>query len=256
MIFDSHAHFNSSRYDDDRDDLLQSLFKDGVVGIIDCTAEPEDFALSSELSERYDGLYSAYGLHPEALRDHTLSDLLRVVEEELPRRLKTKKTVALGECGLDYYYDIDRKEQKQLFEAQLKLAQALDMPVLLHNRDAHGDMLEMLKKYPIKGVMHCFSGSVEYMREIVRLGLYIGIGGIVTFSNAKTVKEVAREVPVERLLLETDCPYLAPVPHRGKRCDSGMIGHTAAEIAALRGISTDELLQQVLINTKELFAID
>ncbi len=256
MIFDSHAHYNSSAFDEDRDELLQSMFDGEVVGIIDCCAEPKDFAKCGELSTRYERIYSAYGLHPEALRDGEINNLLSVIGEEMPRLLETKKTVALGECGLDYYYDTDREQQKQLFEAQLKLALELDIPVLLHNRDAYADMLELLKKYPIKGVMHCFSGSVEYMQEVTKLGIYIGIGGIVTFNNAKTVKEVSAKVPFDMLLLETDCPYLAPVPYRGKRCDSAMIDYTAAAIAELRREKKEALLKQVLQNTKEIFAID
>ncbi len=256
MIFDSHAHYNSSSYDEDRQELLHSLFSNDVVGIIDCCAEPRDFENSKKLSQKFDKIYSAYGLHPEALREHGIEELLEVVKTQLPSLLKDKKTVALGECGLDYYYDTDKNDQKQLFEAQLRLASEMNIPVLLHNRDSHGDMLELIKKYPIKGVMHCFSGSVEYMKEIVKLGLYIGIGGIVTFKNAKTVKEVAKEVPQNKLLLETDCPYLAPEPFRGKRCDSSMIDYTAAAIAQLRECSKKEILLQTLQNTKELFLID
>ncbi len=256
MIFDSHAHYNSSTYDGDRDILLQQLFSDNVVGIVDCCAEPSDFKVSRSLSLRYPKIYSAYGLHPEALRDNEIDYLLQVVEKELPALLAEDKTVALGECGLDYYYDTDKTMQMQLFEAQLRLALQLDTPVLLHNRESHADMLAALKKYPIKGVMHCFSGSVEFMREIVKLGIYIGIGGIVTFNNAKVVKQVAKEVPLEMLLLETDCPYLAPQPHRGKRCDSGMISYTATAIAELKEIPVDVLYKQVLNNSKELFNID
>ncbi len=208
MIFDSHAHYNSSTYNEDRQELLDRLFSQNVVGIVDCCAEPNDFKLSREISSRYPNVYSAYGLHPEALRHSDIDSLLQVVERDIPPLLGEDKTVALGECGLDYYYDTDKGMQMQLFEAQLRLASHLDIPVLLHNRDSHEDMLRTLKKHPIKGVMHCFSGSVEFMREIVKLGLYIGIGGIVTFKNAKVVKEVARQVPAEMLLLETDCPTL------------------------------------------------
>ncbi len=253
MIFDSHAHYNSDAYNEDRDNLLKSMFDGEVVGIIDCCAEPKDFSKSRDISERYEKVYSAYGLHPEALRENDIAELLRVVREDMPKILSEKKVVALGECGLDYYYDTDKELQKQLFAEQLKIAVELDMPVLLHNRDSHADMLAMLKKYPIKGVMHCFSGSVEYMKEITRLGLYIGIGGIVTFKNAKVVKEVARELPQDRLLLETDCPYLAPEPFRGKRCDSSMISYTAAAIAELCNTDTKSILEQTYQNTKELF---
>ncbi len=256
MIFDSHAHYNSAAYDDDRQELLNKLFSGNVIGILDCCAEPHDFDNSKILSNAYDRVYSAYGLHPEALRDNDINCLLDVVKNRLPSLLQEKKTIALGECGLDYYYDTDKQLQSLLFEAQLKLAVELDVPVLLHNRDSHGDMLELLKKYPIKGVMHCFSGSVEYMKEIVKLGLYIGIGGIVTFKNAKTVKEVVKELPQDKLLLETDCPYLAPEPFRGKRCDSSMIEYTAAAIAEIRGCGKEEILSQALQNTKELFLID
>ncbi len=256
MIFDSHAHYNSNAYNEDRDSLLKTMFNGDVIGILDCCAEPSDFASSKALSDSYDKIYSAYGLHPEALRENNITELLRVINQDMPALLTEKKTIALGECGLDYYYDTDKAMQKQIFEAQLKLALELDIPVLLHNRDSHADMLELLKKYPIRGVMHCFSGSVEYMQEIVKLGLYIGIGGIVTFKNAKVVKEVVRQLPQDKLLLETDCPYLAPEPFRGKRCDSSMISYTAAAIAELRGVDSDKILSQALQNTKELFLID
>ncbi len=253
MLIDTHAHYNCDAYNGIIDELLTRLFSENICGIIDCCAEPKDFDNSYTLSQTYDKLYSAYGLHPEALQRHSLPELLATVRDIMPNYLKKDGTIALGECGLDYYYDMDRGQQKELFCAQLELAAQFDLPVLIHNREAHADTLDILKQYRPRFVMHCYSGSVEYMHEVTKLGGYIGLGGVVTFKNAKTVKEVAAAVPHDRLLIETDCPYLAPVPHRGKQCHSGMMKYTVAEIATLRGEEINALEQQLLSNTAALF---
>ena len=168
---------------------------------------------------------------------------------------KHPKVVAIGETGLDYHWDIPRELQKRVFEEQLQLSLDLDMPIVVHDREAHGDVFDLLRKYKPKALVHCFSGSVELMREAVRLGSFISLGGVVTFKNARHSLEVAAEIPLDRLLLETDAPYMAPVPFRGKRCDSSMIVYAAEKIAALRGIGVQELLDVTAENAKRFYNI-
>lgn len=249
-IFDSHAHYLSDAFDDDRDERLSSLFQNGVCGIVEAATDAESSKAAVTLAERYPSLYAAVGYHPECAA---------AADEEgfavIERLLSHPKVVAVGEIGLDYHYDDGAPPdiQKAVFSRLLALANDHGLPVVVHDRDAHEDTLQLLKIYKPRGVVHCFSGSVEMAREIVKLGMYIGIGGVVTFKNARKLVEVARELPLNRLLLETDAPYLAPVPLRGHRCDSSMICHTAAAIAAIRGIPTDEVLQTAEQNARSLF---
>ena len=189
------------------------------------------------------------GIHP-----HETENIPENYLGTLAAYLNHRKTVAIGEIGLDYHYDFSPREaQKMSFEEQLSLAKELDVPVIIHDREAHADTLELLKKYRPKGVVHCFSGSVEMSEEIIKLGMYIGLGGAVTFKNAKNPMFVAKAAPLDRILLETDCPYMAPVPHRGTRCDSSMIKFTAEKIAIERGISADELFKATNENAQQLF---
>lgn len=250
-IFDTHAHYDDEAFDNDRDDVLNSLFSDTVCGIINCGVDIKTSVFSQNLSSKYDGMYSACGFHPHEAVSVKNDDLI-----ELKKLLKESKTVAVGEIGLDYHYDFSpRQVQIEVFEQQLKIANELDLPVIVHNRESHEDTLKLLKKYKPKGVVHCFSGSVEMAKEIIDLGMYIGLGGAVTFKNAKKPVQVAQAVPIDRLLLETDAPYMAPVPLRGKRCTSDHIQYTAEKIATLRDITADELLEQNIKNVKALFGI-
>ena len=227
-IFDTHAHYDDSAFDEDRDELLKRLFEGEVCAIVNQGTTVETSRQSLELAEKYTGIYAAVGLHPECLDENSADDL-----ELIREMLAHPKAVAVGEIGLDYYYDIPRELQKDLFARQLIMANELDMPVVIHDREAHGDTMELLRKYHPRGIMHCYSGSVEMAREVVRLGMYIGIGGVVTFKNARKTVEVVSEMPLERIVLETDCPYLAPVPFRGQRNDSSQISYAAERIAQI-----------------------
>ena len=253
MIFDSHAHYDASQFDADRDIVLSALPEKGVVGVINCADCLESAKRSAVLCEQYPFMYMAAGVHPEsaALVDETR------LEAELTPFLQYEKTVAVGEIGLDYYYEdaCPREKQLSVFETQLKLAKQWDKPVIVHDRDAHADTLTLLQKHRPRGVVHCFSGSVEMMKELVKLGLYIGLGGVVTFKNARVPVEVAKEIPLDHLLLETDAPYMAPVPFRGKRNDSTLIAYTAEKIGEIRGLPTDEILRITVENTRRLFHI-
>lgn len=250
-IFDTHAHYNDAAFDFDRKDLLDSLPGSGISGIINCGTDLDSSKYSLALSKEYTYIFAACGLHPEEA-DKYSSDFL----SELKPLLRGEKCVAVGEIGLDYHYRDDNKElQKEIFEKQILLANEYALPVIVHDRDAHGDSLEILKRTRPKGVMHCFSGSVETMHEVVSLGMYIGLGGAVTFKNAKKPLEVAKAVPIDRLLLETDCPYMAPVPKRGTRNDSSLILYTVQKISEVRGISSEELLLITEENAKRLFKI-
>ena len=250
-IFDSHAHYNDEQFDIDRDSLLASLPEAGIVGIINCGTDVKSSLESLVMAENYPFVYAACGYHPESALDFTDDNLL-----EIEKMLTHEKCVAVGEIGLEYHYDFVPKDvQKYVFEKHLELAVKYDMPVIVHDREAHADTMELLKKYNPKGVLHCYSGSAEMAKDVLKMGMYIGLGGAVTFKNAVKPVEVAEMIPLDRLLLETDCPYMAPVPMRGKRNNSAYIEYVAEKIADIRGISAQELLCITADNTKKLFNI-
>ena len=257
MIFDSHAHYYSKAFSSDRDELLLRMHNQQEVSAIVC---PSENLLSAaecvDLAQRYDFIYAAVGVHPcyaDTWDDGSI--------ERLEELLTCKKVVAIGETGLDYYRRGDNREKQKLaFTAQLELAAREKMPVIIHDREAHGDMYDILRRYRPEGVMHCFSGSVESAREALNLGLYIGLGGTVTYANAVRPVEVAKYVPLDRLVLETDAPYLIPLRYRGgrekfKRSESWMIGYVAEFIACLRGIAPEKLLEITSENAARLYRV-
>ena len=250
-ILDSHAHYDDGWFDEDRDSVLGSLPQKGVCGIVNNSVDIENAKRVIALAEKYDYIYAAVGIHPENL-ENLPGDYL----DQIARLTKHPKVVAVGETGLDYHWDIPREEQKRVFEEQLRLSLDLKMPIIVHDREAHGDVFDLLRKYRPNALVHCFSGSVELMREAVRMGLYISLGGVVTFKNARHSVEVASEIPLDRLLLETDAPYMAPVPFRGKRCDSSMIVFAAEKIAQLRNMTAQQVLDITAGNAKRFYSIE
>lgn len=251
-IFDSHAHYDDSAFDPDREEFLASLPELGVCNVVDCGADLSSSQKAIALAAKYSYFYAAVGIHPEE-GNNLPDDWLKQMETLLAQ----PKVAAVGEIGLDYHFEENppRDIQKNIFIKQIELANAHDLPIIVHDRDAHGDTMEILEQYKPKGVVHCFSGSVEMAKEVLKLGMYIGIGGAVTFKNARVPVEVAKMVPKDRLVLETDCPYMAPVPFRGKRNDSSLIAFTAERIAEIRGTDTQELIEQARRNTNMLFGI-
>ena len=250
-IFDTHAHYDDFKFDEDRATILSELTGNGVELVINCGCDLKSCKKSIDICDSFDYFYCALGIHPSEISDESESEL-----EEIKKLCDYKKCVAVGEIGLDYHYDfVPRDRQLIFFEKQLQFAVERDLPVIVHDREAHEDTMTLLKKYKPKGVLHCFSGSVEMAKEIVRLGMYIGLGGAVTFKNARKPLEVAEYLPEDRLLLETDCPYMAPVPHRGKRCTSDMIALTAEKIAEVRKTDAQQLIDQTMLNAKILFNI-
>lgn len=251
MIFDSHAHYDSHHFDEDRHEVLQELPSKGIVGVINCGSDLASSKISLDLAEKYDYIYAACGVHPHEAEESGAFD-----KNKLLPLLSHPKCVAVGEIGLDYHYDFSPRElQKEWFEGQILLAKEVGKPIVVHDREAHADTWELLKKHTPAGEVHCFSGSVEMARDVLNIGMYIGLGGAVTFKNAKTPVEVAKYVPLDRLLLETDCPYMTPVPFRGKRCDSTHVELTAAKIAEVKGIDVDLVLHSAYENAKKLFGI-
>lgn len=250
-IFDSHAHYNDPAFDADRDEVLNSLGENGVSNVINCATDYNSSLISLSYAEKYPFIYASCGLHPEDIKDDYEDELGKIYP-----LLIQKKCVAVGEIGLDYHYDeIPRKVQIDVFTRQLIKANEMNLPVIVHDREAHADTLELLKKYKPKGVLHCFSGSVETAREVLNLGMYLGFGGVVTFKNAVKSVETAKYVPLDRILLETDCPYMAPVPYRGKRNDSSLIKFAAEKIGEIRGIDAQTVIDEANKNTKRLFNI-
>ena len=250
-IFDSHAHYTDKAFNEDREIMLGSLKESGVCGIINCGADIESSVSSVDLASKYDYIYAACGIHPEEA-DKTPENYIDILRD----LAKNEKCVAIGEIGLDYYWRQDTKDlQKELFEKQILLSKELDLPIIVHDREAHGDTMEILKKHRPKGVLHCFSGSPETAAEVLKLGMYIGLGGALTFKNARKSVEVAQMLPLDRLLLETDCPYMAPVPMRGKRNNSGYIPFIAEKVAEIKGIDPQSVLDVTTENTKRLFNI-
>ena len=252
FIFDTHAHYNNKAFNEDRTTLLDSFSESGILGVINCGTDIESSKKSIELSEQYNFMYCAVGFHPEDISKANENYL-----EEIRKLSKHKKCVAIGEIGLDYYWVKDNKEeQKRIFTEQIILANELNLPVIIHSRDAHNDTLDILKKYKPKGVLHCFSGSVEIMKEVLKLGMYIGLGGAVTFKNARVPLEVAKNLPLDKLLLETDCPYMSPVPYRGKRNQSTYISFVAEKIAEVKNLTKEEILTTANNNAFNLFGIN
>lgn len=248
-IIDSHAHYDDSSFDADREEILRELFSGEICKIVNIGCSVKSSYSSVKLAEEYAGIYAAVGLHPDAA-----DEIDRI--GEIRSLCGNKKAVAVGEIGLDYHYEEHGRDiQKKAFEEQLKLAAELDMPVVIHSRDAWEDTMELLRKYRPKGVMHCFSGSAETAREIVGMGMYVGFTGVVTFKNAKKALKALEAVPLDRLLVETDCPYMAPEPNRGKRNYSGYLPYTVAAMAAVKGVSPDEMAEITTENAERLFNI-
>ena len=250
-IFDSHAHYDDERYDGEREQVIESLFDNGVCGIINIGCTLERSQKSVDFADKYEKFYAAVGIHPEDVEDLP-SDYL----ETLRKWTENKKVVAIGEIGLDYHYEgYNREKQIEVFREQLELAKTLDMPVIIHSRDATEDCMAILKEYKPKGVMHCFSGSAQTAKEVLALGMSLSFTGVLTFKNARRALEALEVVPMDRLLHETDCPYMAPEPFRGKRCDSGMIPYIAEKIAEVKGLDAQSVLDICTENTKKLFSI-
>ena len=260
-IFDTHAHYTGRQFDEDRDALLAALPERGVVGVVDCATDYDTSLSCLALAGRYDYVYAALGIHPESIIEEDASTNSRfggdwAAELAAIRPLfDHPKAVAVGECGLDYHWPIPKQAQLDLFEAHLKLALELDKPIIVHDRKAHADVYALLKKYRPKGVVHCFSGSAEDAVALAAQGMYIGFGGALTFKGAKRAVKAAAALPLERILLETDCPYMAPEPCRGQRCDSGLIAHTGRFLAEIRGVEPDVIFAATTENAKQLFGL-
>ncbi|MDY6095592.1 MAG: TatD family hydrolase [Oscillospiraceae bacterium] len=252
MYFDTHAHYDSSKFDADRDAVLRALPESGVTLVVDPGDNAERSRRAVELAQQYPHVYAAVGWHPEEAENWDENSLPAIRE-----LAKQPKVCAIGEVGLDYYWDTTyRERQKEMFRAQIELALEMDLPVIVHDREAHGDSLEIVRDYPaLRGVFHCFSGSVEMAQELLRRGWYLGFDGPITYKNAARAPEVIRICPMERILLETDSPYLAPVPNRGQRNDSRNLPYIAATVARIKDMPVETVAAQTMENGKKLFGI-
>ena len=252
LIFDSHSHYDNPQFDPDRDELLSSLKDKGVGAIMLAGCSLERCFSIDALTKKYDYVFGSAGIHPiDCLyQDKPYLDELRALFAQ------NKKLLAVGEIGLDYHYDTPKDMQHKFLIEQLELARELDKPVIIHSREATADMMAILKEYRPRGVVHCFSGSVETAKEVLDLGMYIGFTGVVTFKNAAKSKASATYVPLDRLLIETDCPYMAPVPFRGERCDSSMLTSVADVLAELKGVSREEILEATFNNAVKVYEME
>lgn len=255
MIFDTHAHYDDEAFDDDREELLSHMRQKGIEYIVNVGSDIESIRKTLELTEQYPFVYGAAGVHPSETAELTSKDM-----EWIRETAGREKIVAIGEIGLDYYWpEPDREVQKKWFKEQLRLAEETGLPVIIHSRDAAADTLEILKEwdaYKTKGVIHCFSYTWETAREYLDMDYYFGIGGVLTFKNAKKLKEAVMHIPMEKILLETDCPYLAPEPYRGKRNQSEYIFYVAEQLAELKKISREEVLEITRNNAKKFYEIE
>lgn len=251
MLFDTHAHLLSSQFDGDRDDVIAYIQEQGVTRLVEAGTDLQDSARALDLAQQYQGIYAAAGIHPhEAAEAGDFRDALT-------KLLQREKCVAVGEIGLDYHYDFSPRDvQKQVFAIQLEMAQQFHLPVVIHDREAHGDIYDILLAHRgVTGVMHCFSGSVESAKNYIRMGWYLSFGGTLTFKNAVKAKEVAAWAPLDRIVCETDCPYLTPVPHRGKRNDPSMVRYVVDELARVRNTDAEEIEHAVYQNANRLFLL-
>jgi TatD DNase family protein len=254
MLFDTHAHLNAEEYKEDLDEVISRAQEAGVTNMVVVGFDRPTIERAMVLVDQYDFLYASVGWHPVDAIDMTKEDLIWI--EELSAH---PKVVALGEMGLDYHWDKSPKDiQKEVFRKQIRLARKVKLPIIIHNREATADILEILKEEnaeEVGGIMHCFSGSPEVARECVNMNFYISLGGPVTFKNAKKPKDVAAEVPLDKLLIETDCPYLTPHPFRGKRNEPGYVKLVAEQIAEIKGLSYEEVAAATTKNAKKFFGI-
>ena len=253
MLFDTHAHYDDGAFDADRAALLTAMPEKNVGLIVNpsCTVETSREAVA--LAEQYDYIYAAVGIHPENCGDFTDSDI-----DILRQMAQHDKVVAIGEIGLDYYWaeNPPRDWQQRVLRAQMALAEELNLPVIIHDRDAHADTLAIVKEFPhVRGVFHCYSGSVEDARTLLKMGWMLSFNGAITFKNARKAPEVVAEVPMERMMIETDSPYLTPVPYRGKRNDSGYVRLVAEKIAEIKGMTAEEVENITFENGKRFFGI-
>ncbi|MBB6177755.1 TatD DNase family protein [Anoxybacillus tengchongensis] len=254
MLFDTHAHLNATQFNEDVEQVIERARAEGVSHIVVVGFDRPTIQRAIKLAEQYSFIYAAVGWHPV--------DAIHMTDEDLTmieRLASHPKVVALGEMGLDYYWDQSPKEvQKEVFRKQIRLAKKVKLPIIIHNRDATADIVHILQEEhaeEVGGVMHCFSGSIEVARQCIDMNFYISFGGPVTFKNAKKPKEVAKEIPLNRLLIETDCPYLTPHPFRGKRNEPSYVKYVAEAIAELKGLSFEEVAQKTSDNAKRLFGI-
>ena len=257
MIFETHAHYDDEAFEQDREALLNSMEAHGIGHIVNACASIESLKATEELMEKYPFVYGAFGIHPddaEKMTEDTLNEIRRLCH--LP------KAVAIGEIGLDYYWHKEEREheiQKKMFRAQMEIAREEKMPFMIHSRDAARDTLELVKECMKEGmhggIIHCFSGSREVAVEYVKLGFLIGVGGVLTFKNGKKLRRVVERIPLTSIVLETDCPYLAPEPNRGKRNNSAYLRYVAEEIAHIKGITYDEVVAQTEKNAREVYAL-
>lgn len=247
-IFDTHAHYDDKQFNSDRPELMTRLKQEGIQRIVNIGCDAKSNMDGIALTLRYDFIDCTVGYHPNQA-DTAKGNYIEV----LASQAKLPKVRAIGEIGLDYHWDTPRDIQMQVFKAQLELAKDLNMPVVIHDREAHGDVLEVLKRYRPKGIVHCYSGSAELAEELQKLGFYFGFGGTVTYPNAKKTVRAAAAIRPERLVLETDSPYLPPQPFRGKRCDSSMIPHAAETLAAIKGMDTQKLIDLCNENGRRVY---
>lgn len=253
LLFDTHAHYDDAQFDPDREELLAALPENGVGLVVNpgCDIPTSQKALA--LAERFPHVYAAVGYHPENCGPYVPEDL-----DTLRSLAAHPKAVAIGEIGLDYYWEENppRELQQQVFRAQLQLAQELDLPVIVHDREAHGDSLSIIREFPaVRGVFHCFSGSAEMAKELVKLGWMISFTGVLTYKNARKALETADAVPLEHLMIETDSPYMAPVPNRGKRNDSRNVSFICQKLAEVKGVSPEDCARITMENGKRFFRI-
>ena len=255
MIFETHAHYDDEKFDEDRAELLSSMQENRIGRIINVSANLESLENTRKLMEAYPFIYGAFGLHPDEV-----GDLNEDVMARMRELCRMEKAVAVGEIGLDYYWDKENHEKQEYwFRRQIALAREEKLPMIIHSREAAADTLRVMKEEKseeIGGVIHCFSYSAEMAEEYLKMGFYLGIGGVVTFKNAKKIKEVVQMAPMERILLETDSPYLAPVPYRGKRNSSLYLPYVVREIAEIKGISEEEVIEMTEKNAVRLFQVE
>lgn len=251
-LFDTHVHLLDERFDEDRERVIGSLNENGVAQVVESSADLADSIRAAALAKEHHAVHAAVGVHPHSASewdDHTYSALRTLLQEP--------KVVAVGEIGLDYHYDFSpREKQREVFEKQIVLALEENFPIVVHSREATADTMELLKKYPnVRGELHCFSGSEQTAKELVKMGFYIAFGGALTFKNARKTLEAAAAVPLERLLIETDCPYMTPVPFRGKRNEPAHVRLVAEKLAEVKGVTVEEIARITMENGKRFFGI-